>query len=162
MKQSKPTCESTVALSQLKFYCKVTEILSEYSIFYTNLLKTKPIKGPHSLKSEDSIISFTQVKTKELLDAFKNLQTEVLKIVKDLEEARNISLSFDYSDISESPKTPSETISNKKFHTPQTLNLSSSEKLVGKLKTQNTEEKKSRIKKFSNSQLPIARCLFKN
>ena len=165
MQELKTTCESTVALAQLKFFCQVTDMITQYTNFFTSLLrnKTNSNKAPQSLKSEDAAIkSFSEKKSKELMEFFKSLQKEVLEKVKDL-ESRNNSISFDFSDISESPKTPPFKAPRISFGTPQghikdKSDLSNS----SKLKTQYCSfEKRSRIKKTCTSDLSIARCLFK-
>ena len=166
MQELKSTCESTVALAQMDFYCKVTDIFSQYTAFFNTLLRAKQSepKPSQSMKSEEmSLKSFSDSKKKELMESFKKLQRVVLEKVKELEEMQRqfLSVSLDFSEESHSPKTPPTKSDSIFFKTPQGFNLERPDKLASKLKTQCTQERRSRIKQLSRTQ-SVKRCLFKN
>jgi predicted Zn-ribbon and HTH transcriptional regulator len=163
MKESQSTYESAVALAQLKFFYSVTEIISEYSAFVASLIKNKSTAKPLKLLKPDETVfkAFSETKNKELLDHFKALQTTVLEKVKELEakDTKNTSISFEFSDISDSPKTPKRS-PKKFFKTPQVQSAQIREKFCSKTKTNYDSEKKPRIRQLSQSQLSIAKRLF--
>jgi hypothetical protein len=163
MKTPTKKCEGCVHLAHLKFFCAVTEILNEYDSFVAEQEKMmKYGKGTfYSEVYELELKDFSEKMSKSLLESFKIMQKEVLEKVRQLEndiKTNDESLSFEYSDFTDSPKTPTLVACQLYSNTPEVCKRNLSE---GKLKSCFETEKKSRIKKFT-SQNNLARCLFKN
>lgn len=161
MKISGQHYESDVAVAQLLFYCTVTDVLESYN----NFVKENYLQIPKPLQNSTAetkiFTDFTQNMGKIVLESFKKLQKDVLEKIKDLESEQlsNKSLSFEYSEMSESPETPKHIQKSRRGKSPQ---VSYSEKKCRiNTRMESHTESKSKIKQITRHS-SLVKCLFKN
>lgn len=157
------TNESAVAMAQMKFFLKVTDVRAQAVTFFQTLLRSKQgeLKGNQSAKSDEMALkTFSESKLKEITEGFKTLQKEVLDRIKELEKDY-CRVSLDLSDESDEPITPPAKENKVTFRTPQVFDLEKKGATNSRIKTQCLPEKRTRGSQMNRTQ-SVKRCLFKN